>query len=197
MSLMAFPYSEQVVNIMAGGQFTLIYAADLDFRDGMVRVHTGTGQIVIDGQTYEGVGNFGSVGAIKESDNSSGPMTLDLVLSGLDSDIVNDALVDRCRGRPARVMIMVSDAEGNQAVDIIFSGRMDAAKFSYGLEDSSITIPVIDRMSEWSRRNIQRWTDENHQLRHPGDRFFFAVAQLSEWPLYWGNSKNAPSFEYN
>ncbi|MFH7473799.1 hypothetical protein RA264_28815, partial [Pseudomonas syringae pv. tagetis] len=60
----------------------------------------------------------------------------------------------------------------------------------------SITVAVIVRMSEWSRTVTERWTDDNHRARHQGDRFFFAIAQMSEWPIYWVSAKDAPTFTY-
>lgn len=193
-----FPISQEVVNIVATNNFTALYAAELQFASETVRAHTGTGELVIDGQVYQGVGQFGEVTTAQETDSPSGPMSVDLTLSGLDTTILQQTLVERCRGRPGRVFFVVIDAEGNMAADILFSGRMDAAKFSYGgsERENSITVTIIDRMAEWARPGSMRWTDENHQLRHPGDRIFFAVAQLSESPLYWGAKKDAPSFRY-
>lgn len=191
--LSGFPFSQSVVDILSTGEFTIMYAAELDFKDGMVRVHTGTGSLVINGETYEGVGTLGSVSAARETNDASGPLKINLTLSGLDSDIVKESLQDRCRGRQGRVYFVAIDRDGNQAADILFSGRMDAAKFTFDQSDSSIVVPLVDRMAEWDRRNVKRWTDENHQLRHPGDRFFKAVSQVSEWPIRWGSAVGLPS----
>ena len=195
----AFPFSQSVVNIIATGKFMPVYAVQLDFVDGMVFAHTGTGQLVVDGITYEGVGDFGQVSQSQESDNSGSPMSVDLTLSGLDAYILSETNIRGCRGRAVKVLFIVFDEAGNYAADILFSGRMDAAKFSFagnGQEGNSITVPVVDRMAEWSRTGTERFTDENHRARHQGDRFFYAIAQMSEWPIYWGSSKDAPAFTY-
>lgn len=196
MAFASFPFSQAAVDIMASGQFTMIYAAELDFKDGWVRVHSGTGDLVVNGNVYVGIGTFGSIAPAKESSDSSSPASIELTLSGIDQTVIKDTLDDRCRGRLGRVYVLVIAEDGTQATDILFSGRMDAAKFSFGTE-CSITVPLIDRMAEWDRHGIERWTDENHQLRFPGDRFFYAVAQMSDWPIYWGAKKDAPSFRYD
>lgn len=197
--MIGFPLSQAVVDIIATNDFMALTAVELHFASETVRAHTGTGELLIDGQVYLGVGQFGEVGTAQETDSPSGPMSIDLTLSGLDSTILQQTLVERCRGRPGRVMFVVIGSDGTMAADVLFSGRMDAAKFNYGGNDgeNSITVTIIDRMAEWSRPGSMRWTDENHQLRHPGDRIFFAVAQLSESPLYWGAKKDAPSFRYD
>ncbi|KEZ72774.1 hypothetical protein C5I_0117495 [Pseudomonas syringae pv. syringae FF5] len=195
----AFPFSQRVVDIIATGKFMPVYAVQLDFADGMVFAHTGTGELVVDGITYEGVGNFGQVSQSKESDNSGSPMSVDLTLNGLDSYILSETNLRGCRGRMAKIIFVVFDEAGNYAADILFSGRMDAPKFSFagnGQDGNTITVPVIDRMAEWSRTGTERWTDENHRARHQGDRFFYAIAQMSEWPIYWGAAKDAPTFTY-
>jgi len=195
----SFPFSQGVIDILSTGRFMVVYACQLDFIDGMVYAHTGTGQIVIDGITYEGVGQFGEIGQSQESDNSGSPMSVDLKLSGLDAYILRETNIRGCRGRPGKLMFVAFDEAGNYAADILFSGRMDAAEFQFGgngNDGNSITVPVIDRMAEWNRTGTERWTDENHQARHDGDRFFYAVAQMAEWPLYWGAGKDAPAFTY-
>ncbi|MFC0710738.1 hypothetical protein [Azorhizophilus paspali] len=199
MTIQAFPFSQSVVDIIATGVFTALYAAELQFVNETVRAHTGTGELILDGQVYYGVGQFGEVGAAQETDNSSGAKTVDLTISGLDSNLISAALVDKCRGRPGRLLFVVIDQAGNMAADVLFSGRMDAAKFSYAGNggDNTITVSLADRMAEWSREGTERWTDENHQRRQPGDRFWFAVAQISEWPIYWGAKKDSPAFDYS
>jgi hypothetical protein len=195
----AFPFSQRVVDILATGRFMVVHACQLDFADGMVFAHTGTGQLVIDGITYDGVGNFGEIGQTQESDNSASPMSVDLKLTGLDAYILKETNIRGCRGRAGKLLFVVFDEAGNYASDILFSGRMDAAQFSFGgngEDGNSISVPIIDRMAEWNRTGTERWTDENHRARHEGDRFFYAVAQMAEWPLYWGATKDAPAFTY-
>jgi len=195
----SFPFSQAVVDIIARGNFMAVYASQLDFIDGMVFAHTGTGDLVVDGITYQGVGQFGEVGQSQESSNSGSPMSIDLTLNGLDTAILSSTTIKGCRGRPARLLFIVMDEAGNYAADVLFSGRMDAAQIAYGgnSEDGNkITVTLIDRMAEWSRTGTERWTDESHRARHEGDRFFFAVAQLASWPIYWGSGKDAPSFTY-
>ncbi|WP_176507155.1 MULTISPECIES: hypothetical protein [Pseudomonas] len=195
----SFPFSQQVVDIIGQGRFMAVYACQLDFPDGMVFAHTGTGDLVLDGITYQGVGTFGEVGQAQESSSSGSPMSVELTLNGLDATIISETSLKGCRGRNAKLLFVVINQAGEYAADILFSGRMDAAQFAYsgnGSDGNAIRVPIIDRMAEWSRIATERWTDENHRARHQDDRFFFAVAQMADWPIYWGASKDAPSFSY-
>lgn len=195
----AFPFSQSVVDIIAQGRFMAVYACQLDFPDGMVFAHTGTGDLVLDSITYQGVGTFGEVGQAQESSSSGSPMSVELTLNGLDATIISETSLKGCRGRNAKLLFVVINQAGEYAADILFSGRMDAAQFAYsgnGSDGNAIRVPIIDRMAEWSRIATERWTDENHRARYQDDRFFFAVAQMADWPIYWGASKDAPSFSY-
>lgn len=196
--MQVFPFSDAVVNLLARRTVRMVYAAELMFASGPARLHTATGPLIIDGQTYHGVGSFGSISTTREQLDSGSPMSVTIELSGLDTGLVADTLQDRCRGRPGKLMLVAIDEDGSYAADILFSGRMDAAVMDYaGTEgDNTISVTITDRMADWQRAGTRRWTDENHRSRHDDDRFFYAVAQLAEWPIYWGAKKDAPSFSY-
>ncbi|WP_223160901.1 hypothetical protein [Salinicola aestuarinus] len=199
----AFPFSDSMVELLSRPTVRLCYACELDFQSGMVRAHTGTGPLIIDGQTFYGVGTFGDISTTKERLDSGSPSSVSLTLSGLDEQLIAGTQVERCRGRFGRLLLVAIDDDGSYAADILFSGKMDAAQFSFagsdggeGGTDNAISVEITDRMADWQRKGTERWTDENHRSRHSGDRFFFAVAQLADWPIYWGAKKDAPSFTY-
>ncbi|WP_206019096.1 hypothetical protein [Salinicola acroporae] len=194
----AFPFSDPVVELLSRPNVKLAYACELDFVSGMVRAHTGTGPLIINGETFDGVGTFGDISSTNEKLDSGSPASVTLTLSGLDAELIAGTQVERCRGRFGRLLLVAIDDDGSYAADILFSGKMDAPQFSYAGsdDDNAISVAITDRMADWQRKGTERWTDENHRQRHPGDRFFFAVAQLADWPIYWGAKKDAPSFTY-
>lgn len=194
---MIFPFSQSVVDIIATGKFMVLYAFELQFKDETIQGHTGTGQLIIDGQAYDGANGHVQVGSSSESGEASSPLATDLTLSGLDPDIIRETSINGCRGRPGKLMFVAVAEDGSYAVDTLLSGRMDAARFAYGREDNQVQVPVVDRMAEWDRTGTERWTDEQQRARHDGDRFFRAVAQLANSPIYWGAKKDAPSFTYD
>lgn len=195
--MLIYPFSSEAMNIIATGKFKCFYAAYLDFKDDPVRVHTSTGTYVIDGETYQGIGNFGSVGEVEETTSAASPLSVELKLSIFDNALFKDAAVDGCRGRFGKLMFCVVGEDGTLASDTLTSGRMDAANMRVGVgEDNSITVNLVDRLAEWQRGGNKRWTDENHKARNDGDRFFAAVAQMVTRPIFWGSKKDAPGFEY-
>lgn len=196
---MSFPFSSASMEIIAKGNFKCFFAAFLDFKGDPVRVHTDTGLRVINGETYYGVGSFGSVGSLEETVKASSPLSVDLTLSGLDAEFIENTVVNGCRGRYGELMIcFVDDVNGGIVADLVFSGRMDAAQVSMGIgDDNSITVPLIDRLAEWKRGGTKRWTDENHRARHEDDRFFAYIAQVANKQIFWGGKKDGVGFVFN
>ncbi|WP_447896054.1 hypothetical protein [Vreelandella sp. GE22] len=196
--MLAFPFSDSVVDLLARPTVRMAYAVELDFLNGWARAHTGFGPLVINGQTFEGVGSFGNIAPVREGLNSSSALSTTLTLSGLDPSIIGATLGDRCRGRFGRLMVVAYDDNGDYAADVLISGYMDAPTMSYaGSEgENAISVTLTDRMVDWERPGTERWTDENQRNRHPDDRFFYAIGQMSDWPIYWGAKRDAPTFTY-
>lgn len=199
MSFGSFPLSQATADIIATGSFYMVYAAELFFKESTLRVHTGTGTLSIDGNDFVGIGTFGNVDDVTESTDATSALSVNLTLSGFDTDIIQGTSIDGCRGRNGKLYLVVISGDGtNQAHDILFSGRMDAARLSIGgsKDTNSLSVKLVDRMAEWGRTGTNRCTDESQQRRYAGDRFFYAVAQLADAPLYWGQKKDAPNFTY-
>lgn len=193
------PLSDSVIEKILEGNAKLFHAVELHFKDEIVRLHGDTGVIVINGETYFGMGALGKVSGQRETMGAKEALSVELTLSGLSADLMQHINVDGCRGRHGKLMLVAIGQDGSMAVDILISGRMDAGKTSVGGNDAenSITVPLVSRLDEWNKKGTARWTDESHKARNEGDRIFHAVAQLANWSIFWGAKKDAPSFNYD
>lgn len=189
------PFSDGMVNAINEGCY-LVVAAKLDLKSGVTCVHTGTGNLIVAGEVYQGVGQFGSIESVKEGLSTS-PTQLLLSLSGFDSKLVGEVLNERSRGRDVRLMLVAINEEDGKPLlaDIIFAGQIANLSVTTG-EDNSIGLTVSNRFERWSIGLPDRFTDESWSKRHKGDRIFRYVAQMAERAIYWGSKKNAPAFIY-
>ena len=196
---MSYIPSQSVVDIITQEQFYFIYACELFLEEETLRLHTGIGEIVVNGYTFLGTSGIGSVGDITESDDNSTDQSVELSLSGFDASLIQGMMIDKCRGRLGRIYWVVMDMSGNMAADIMFSGRLDAAVLELGgnQEDNRLSVTISGRNAEWARGGTARYTDESHQSRYPDDRFFYAIGQVSGYPLYWGAKKDGETFKYD
>lgn len=189
------PLSDEMVKAINDDCY-LVVAAKLDLKSGVTCVHTGTGNLIIAGNVYQGVGQLGAVESVKEGLSTS-PTQLLLSLSGFDSKLAGEVLNERSRGRDVRLMLVAIDEDNGQPIlaDVIFAGQIANLSVTTG-EENKIGLTVSNRFERWSIGLPDRFTDESWSKRHNGDRIFRYVAQMAERSIYWGSKKDAPSFIY-
>lgn len=188
------PFSNEMTQAINDGCY-VVAAAKLDLKSGVTRVHTATGNLVIAGEVYQGVGQFGAIETVSE-ENTTGPQQLILSLSGFDSSLLGDVMNERSRGRDVRLM-MVALNENSQPIlaEVLFAGQISNIGVSVG-DKCEVAVTVSNRFERWSQGLPDRFTDESWQKRHIGDRIFRYVAQMAERTIYWGSKKDAPVFIY-
>ncbi|WP_413614746.1 hypothetical protein MRB56_12625 [Halomonas cupida] len=194
--MLLHPFGDAVLKAMRKPNVTILYAVELHLPSGISRAHSGTGAVVINGHTFLGVGQFGKVSTTKEETASYSPSRLTLTLTGLTPSIVADSINERMRGRVGRLYMAVLDEDGQVAgADLMFSGKITDSGVTTG-DTNEVSITLADRFEDWKRKSPDRFTDESHSARYPGDRLFRYVAQMAERAIYWGSKKDAPGFYY-
>jgi len=165
--------------------------AELDFASGPVRVHTGVGDLLHDGNTYLGVGSLGAITPIEEaSDLAAHGVTL--TLSGLDPSLVSIALSESYQGRSAELWIGFLDASYQLVADPAgpFKYRMDTMEITIGAT-AEISLSAESRNAIWNRANNRLWTDQDHQADHSGDLFFDHVSSVADAAITWPHHAGA------
>ncbi|KIS44441.1 hypothetical protein [Kosakonia radicincitans] len=190
------PFSDAMVDWLSRDRVTALIAANIQFESGTIYVHSGTGQIVLNGFVYYGMGKMGAVDDVGET-NSTSPSQLKLTLSGLDLSLFATTLNERCVGRQANIYLVVMDDGGVvRAADLIFQGKVSSTGATAG-GTNALQYTVSNIFEDWQRPFPDRYTDESHQAAQPGDRIFRYVAQMAERSIYWGSKKDAPGFTYS
>lgn len=168
--------------------FLVLAAAELDFKSGFLRLHSGAGDKILFGNTYKGIGGFGRISAIEEK-AELGATIVELSISGIEnnSNNVNIVLTENYRNRPATIYLVFIDSDGEIVPDptILFRGFMDNALITQGKE-LSVTVRVNSIMADWDRAKVSRYTNEEQQDRFPADRGLEFVPQMVEKEIKWG-----------
>lgn len=164
---------------------TRTLAVELDFPAGMVRYAGCPQDVVIGGATFAGVGALGSVSAAEESAELRA-YGLTVALTGIPRDLVAVALQQAYQGRRATVWDVVLADSGQPVADpiIIFRGRMDTMEVALD-ETATVRVRLENRLTDWDRPRVRRYTNEDQQARHPGDRGLEFVSATSEKELIW------------
>ncbi|WPJ68574.1 hypothetical protein OMDBNIEC_00088 [Salmonella phage STP-SP5] len=189
------PFSDDLLDAMEQPNVRLVLAAEIDFPSGITRVHTGTGVVIINGQTFLGVGTLGDVGSVTEENNTSSS-TMSMVLSGLDVSMISETLNEECVGRDVTCYLACMNDQGViTGANVLFQGFITDTSMQAGTENA-LSYIIANVFERWSFGLPDRYTDESQQRLHPGDRFFRYVAQMAERSIFWGSKKDAPAFIY-
>ncbi len=189
-------FSQQLIDAMSEDGSAIGYALEIFFADGTSRMHTGVGEIIIDGDTYYGAGELGSVSPI-ESVGDENPTELSLSLSGIAATLLSSALQAQARGRDVILYVTVfSSATGQlQIAEVAMRGFITAYSITAG-SDNTIQITVADEFQRYEMPWNKFWSDESHKSDESGDRLCRFTSQMEEREIQWGAKNDAPPFVY-
>ena len=161
-------------------------AADLDFPSGHVRVTDAIGEVVIGGNTFEGVGSIDFPEPFEESIDGV-PRPVRMVLSAVDADMIAAARAGGYQLRQARIYFCLFNKETHRLVDepeVEWRGQMDTINVSLGRGAASMSLSCESILR--GSAQIALYTDQDQQLRYPGDRFFDLVPKIAGFVGQWG-----------
>lgn len=168
----------------------LVVLAAFDFSSGMVRIHDGAGSLSFSGNTYLGIGSFGSIELIEENIDTVA-RGVRCTLSGVDSSFVTSAMAETYQGRSATFWLgmLTEQLAFVDTPEEIWSGRMDTMTVSYGQNTASIQLNCEHRL----RREplVSRYTDADQRLAYAGDRFFDLLPKIPQFKASWGDKPNS------
>jgi hypothetical protein len=193
--MISAPLSITLAEAMARPDVIVALATEIFFESGTTRVHSGVGQIMINGDVYEGIGVLGQVSSVSEENNTS-PTSVQLTLSGLDNSLLSVSLNEKVVGKFVNCYIVAFDETMHQiAANIIYRGKITQTAVVAG-DEGALSYTVSNIFQEWSKGQPWRYTDESQKQINNGDRLFRYVGQMSERSIYWGSKKDAPGFTY-
>lgn len=165
------------------------FAIDLEFDSGTLRLWTGVGAKVINGETYVGAGNFLQISEMRETAElrASG---VTLSLNAIPTEILGLALQEPYQERPAKVYFGVAGQQS--AMSEVFTARMDQMTIEEGSQTCTIQLTVENVLIDLERQRVLRFTNNNQQSRFPDDRGFEFVETIQQRELFWGRTATAP-----
>ncbi|HBY41456.1 hypothetical protein [Ponticaulis sp.] len=156
----------------------LLAFAEINTSSGWVRVHSGHGERVYNGQTYLGMGEFAGIGQFTENaDTSNNRVTLSLKV--LDPALLAEVMNESLNGYECFVHLVALDEYRRvlEGVDYVIDGEIVDVKVQEGSLEKQIPSVISLVVGDW----IERWatpaeaaktTDADQQHLFPGDRFF-------------------------
>ena len=175
-----------VASAVAAEQVARTVAVELDFPSGISRWNASPASIPIGDHLFLGVGQLGTISVTEESAELRA-YGLTLQLSGIPRDVVALGLLRGFQGRPGTVWEVPLNRTTFTPIDrpvVIFRGRMDTLDVQLG-DTATVTVTLENRLADWDRPRIRRYTDEDQQAAHPGDTGFRFVPATTEKEIVW------------
>ena len=165
---------------------TLVQCA---FDSGNLNLWSGIGDLTVSGVDYVGAGTLLSIGEIAEtSELSANGITV--TLSGVTSPLLSKARDEDYQGRELKVLLGAMDAVNGVISNpvVVFSGFMDTMVINDGGETATIQVTVENRLIEFERTRVRRYTAEDQKIDFPTDKGLEFVAEMEEKEIVWGRA---------
>lgn len=170
----------------ASGLLVPAIFAQLGFRSGMQYVWSGIGPIVVDAQTYTGVGSLAQLGAIAEGTDVQASGTT-VTLSGIDPTLLSECMTDIKSGAEAKIWIGAFAGLTLIARYLMFDGIVDKPTVTESDQTISITLALESRLLDLGRATQRRYTAADQNNVFPTDMAFNWVEILNDAAFNWGS----------
>jgi len=173
-------------NVLNDDVLRPIYFLKLEFPSDNVYLNSTDRNITWDSKNWLGAGTIGTVSDIEETSELQAN-GIKLQISGIPSTYVAVALTEEYQGSPATEYLgFFNDSYG--LVDdpfVIFVGKVDTMAISLS-NTATIELDIENRLVDWERPKISRFTNEEQQNLYSGDKGLEFVDSVAEKELFWG-----------
>ena len=163
------------------------------FDSGSLNLWSGYGSLTYSSVTYVGAGNLLNISAIQENVElrANGAQ---ITLSGVLSPLLDKALDEDYQGRELVMKLGAMDSNNSviSSPVIIFSGFMDTMVIADSGDQAVIQVSVENRLIEFERTRVRRYTDNDQRIEYPNDDGFEYVAEIQEKNIVWGDKDANP-----
>lgn len=189
---------------------------DGNLHDRVLRLWTGFGTLVYNGQDYYGTGNLLDISSVEES-TEIGAKGATLTLSGVPSEVISLALTEAYQGRTCNIhfgLIQKGSLELESSQEVLqdyikledggkitlervivdltqlFTGYMDQMSIDEGPDTSTVQLKVENKLIDLERARVGRFTSQHQKSIYPEDKGLDFVESLQDTTLNWGRSVN-------
>lgn len=160
------------LNAMAGGHVSWFWFVKMELSSGNLFLTSLDFDVVIAGNTYTGMRGLGAIGPIEESDNGATGITL--TMAGVTEAHIAELLTENIQGKKITVQMGVLNTSTEPPLlavdDNVWQGLLDTQNYNEG--QSTIVVTAENRLIEWDRPRLLRFSDQDLKRTRPNDNFF-------------------------
>jgi hypothetical protein len=175
-------------NVLDDSVIIPIHFLKIEYTSGTLYLNTSDRDLDFDSQTYVGGAGVASISSVEETQElqASG---IQVQISGVDSSNVSIALTENFKNVDATLYLGFLNITTYTLEDdpfIIFKGKVDTQNIQVDNETATIVIEIENRLIDWERQRISRYTNNDQLSKYSGDVGLEFVQQLVEKELFWG-----------
>jgi len=164
-----------------------IILVECAFDSGALNLWNGIGTLTVSSTDYVGAGTLLAIGEIAESSELQAN-GITVTLSGITDPLLAKARDEDYQGRELTVKLGAMDSSNGviSSPVTVFSGFMDTMVINDSSETATIQIAVENRLIEFERTRVRRYTAEDQKIDYPTDKGLEFVAEMAEKEIVWG-----------
>lgn len=175
-------------NVLDDSVIIPIHFLKIEYTSGTLYLNTSDRSLTFDGDEYiagAGIANISSIEETQELQASG----VQVQISGVDSSNISIALTENFKNIDTTLYLGFLNTSTYVLEDdpfIIFKGKIDTQNIQVDGETATIVIEIENRLIDWERQRISRYTNNDQLSKHSGDVGLEFVQQLVEKELFWG-----------
>ena len=175
-------------NVLDDSVIIPVHFLKIEYTSGTLYLNTSDRDITFDSNSYVGGSGIATISSIEESQElqASG---IQLTVSGVSSSNVSIALTENFKNVDATLylgFLNTADYTLHDDPFIIFKGKVDTQDVQISDDTATIVIEIENRLIDWERQRISRYTNNDQLQKFSGDVGLEFVQQLVEKELFWG-----------
>ena len=160
------------LDAMAGGHVSWFWLVKMELASGNLFLTSLDFDVTVGGNVYVGMRGLGSIAPIEESDNGATGITL--TMAGVTEAHIASILSENIQGKKITVQLAVLNTSTEPPLvaidDNVWQGLLDTQ--NYNESESTIIVTAENRLIEWDRPKLLRFSDQDLKRTRPTDNFF-------------------------
>lgn len=180
--------------------------------DQTLRLWTGYGTLVYEGESWYGTGSLLSFDSVEETTEIAAKGAT-ITLSGIPQEVLSLALSEPYQGRKANIyfgnfskgslllessdFILLEDGSkinleaGTTNLSQIFSGYMDQMNIEESPDSCTVELTLENKLVDLERARVARFTSAYQKSLYPGDLGLDFVESLQDKDIVWGRKSGS------
>jgi len=183
---MARTITAAMLTALQGSQLSPIFLFEVELPSGVLNLWTGRGNLAFDSKTWSGIGQFGGIASVTETDDIvAGEVTF--YLTGVAASMITDVRGAVKHGTDILAYYGALDSTNALIVDpfLIFKGKLDTIDLSEQQDTATISVVGVNDLVDLLKPRERRYTDQDQQDLFTGDTGLRYMISLQNKEVFW------------